>query len=133
MQANYCTEEGKPAMTNTLEQQAEHLVKTNVYCHVNGMVEEILSKSTGDLDHMICAENEFGDLTQPASYWAISDWLAERLIEKGEQFVELDFFGQAVWGRKTFGQAIAMDRVIEDIAQGQLDYLESLEKKHESA
>jgi len=48
-------------------------------------------------------------------FWSVSDWLYERLKERGEIVFEyLDFY---VWGRQTTGQAIYMDKVIQDIAE----------------
>lgn len=48
-------------------------------------------------------------------HWAVSQWLAEKLIAKGER-VDTDFAGLNVWARTTTGQAISMDSVIEAVA-----------------
>jgi hypothetical protein len=48
-------------------------------------------------------------------HWIVSDWLADKLIEKGEK-VGKDFAGMTVWARTTSGQGIASDSVIEAIA-----------------
>jgi hypothetical protein len=47
-------------------------------------------------------------------HWAVSQWLAEKLIEQGEK-VDTDFAGLCVWARTTTGQQISADRVIERI------------------
>lgn len=47
-------------------------------------------------------------------HWAVSTWLAEKLIEQGER-VDADFSGLNVWARTTTGQAISADSVIEAI------------------
>jgi hypothetical protein len=47
-------------------------------------------------------------------HWAVSSWLADKLIEKGEK-VDKNFLGLCVWARTTTGQAIASDLVIEQI------------------
>lgn len=47
-------------------------------------------------------------------HWVVSDWLADRLTEKGEK-VDKDFAGLTVWARTTTGQGIASDSVIEAI------------------
>lgn len=47
-------------------------------------------------------------------HWIVSDWLADRLAEKGEK-VDKDFAGMTIWARTTTGQGIAMDSVIEAI------------------
>ena len=55
--------------------------------------------------------------TEPEIYefWSVSDWLYNKLKEKGEIVFEcLDF---NVWGRQTTGQAIKLDDVIQKIAE----------------
>lgn len=47
-------------------------------------------------------------------HWIVSDWLADKLAEKGEK-VDKDFAGMTVWARTTTGQAIYTDSVIEEI------------------
>jgi hypothetical protein len=47
-------------------------------------------------------------------HWIVSDWLADKLAEKGEK-VDKDFAGLTVWARTTTGQGIASDAVIERI------------------
>lgn len=47
-------------------------------------------------------------------HWAVTDWLADQLLEHGEK-VDKDFGGLCVWARTTTGQGIAMDSVFERI------------------
>ena len=47
-------------------------------------------------------------------HWIVSDWLANRLEERGERVLR-DFFGVTIWGRTCSGQAISLDGVIGDI------------------
>lgn len=47
-------------------------------------------------------------------HWIVSDWLGDRLSEKGEK-VDNCFAGLTVWARTTTGQGIAIDSVIEAI------------------
>lgn len=47
-------------------------------------------------------------------HWAVTDWLADKLIEEGEQ-VDKDFGNLCIWARTTTGQGIASDGVIERI------------------
>lgn len=44
-------------------------------------------------------------------HWIVSDWLAAKLEEQGEQ-VDTDFAGLTVWARTCTGQAILLDSVI---------------------
>ena len=48
-------------------------------------------------------------------HWAVSGWLADKLEAKGEKIIRNLFDFNAVWCRTTTGQAISMDRVIEEI------------------
>ena len=47
-------------------------------------------------------------------HWIVSDWLADKLADKGE-VVDKDFHGLTIWGRCATGQAIMLDRVVCDI------------------
>jgi len=47
-------------------------------------------------------------------HWAVSDWLADKLIAKGEK-VDKDFADLCIWARTTTGHAIYADGVIEAI------------------
>lgn len=47
-------------------------------------------------------------------HWAVSQWLAEKLIAQGER-VDTDFAGLNIWARTTTGQAIGMDGVVQKI------------------
>lgn len=49
-------------------------------------------------------------------HWAVSTWLADKLIERGEK-VDTGFAGLNVWARTTTGQAISIDHVIEEITR----------------
>jgi hypothetical protein len=49
-------------------------------------------------------------------HWAVTDWLADKLIDHGEK-VDKDFAGLCVWARTTTGQAIYADGVIEAITE----------------
>jgi hypothetical protein len=57
---------------------------------------------------------ESGDYPEIFEYWSVTDWLGEKLKQKGEiVFKYLDF---TVWGRQCTGQAIFLDPVIQEIA-----------------
>lgn len=49
-------------------------------------------------------------------HWVVSDWLADKLKEKGE-CICLDWQGLTIWGRCTTGQMVSMDSVIREIAE----------------
>lgn len=55
------------------------------------------------------------DQVEAYEHWIVSNWLASKLEEKGEMVCD-DILGMVVWGRKTTGQSIALDYVMEQIA-----------------
>lgn len=57
--------------------------------------------------------DEESDVKEIYEWWLVSDWLLERLKEKGEPALETDF--GSWWGRTCSGQAIYLDAVIEEI------------------
>lgn len=63
----------------------------------------------------LCADNDIEPYQREVcEHWIVSDWLADKLIEKGEK-VDKDFAGMTIWARTTTGQAIYADSVIEQI------------------
>ena len=47
-------------------------------------------------------------------HWAVSNWLGGKLAARGQKTIGL--YGMTVWCRCTTGQAICLDRVIQEIA-----------------
>lgn len=67
-----------------------------------------------DLAREYCEENRLDPYQREIyEHWAVSNWLARKLKERGEKVGWLDNF--EVWARCTTGQAIGMDGVIENI------------------
>jgi len=54
------------------------------------------------------------DYDEVYEHWLVSDWLARRLVDKGE--ITGEVAGLTVWGRCCTGQSICMDSVIQEIA-----------------
>ncbi|QIG74365.1 hypothetical protein EVC08_053 [Rhizobium phage RHph_N65] len=64
----------------------------------------------------LCEDNDIEPYQREVfEHWIVSDWLADKLAEKGEK-VDKDFAGMTVWARTTSGQGIAADSVIQAIA-----------------
>lgn len=64
-----------------------------------------------------CEENDIEPHQREVyEHWIVSEWLADKLAEKGEK-VDKDFAGMVVWARTTTGQGIAADSVIEKICE----------------
>lgn len=87
------------------------------YC-VSHLVSE-LAQNEAYMDELmeVCAmpdhENE-DEWIEAYEHWIVSDWLADKLAERGEMVLK-DFLGLTIWGRATTGQAISLDEVICDI------------------
>lgn len=65
---------------------------------------------------IIASQSEFTptEYAEIYEHWIVTNWLANRLEEKGEAICK-DFYGLVVWGRTTSGQSIALDSVISEI------------------
>ena len=60
----------------------------------------------------LCAERNIDPIdSEVFEHWAVSPWLAEKLIASGEK-VDPDFAALNVWARQTTGQQISADDVI---------------------
>ncbi len=63
----------------------------------------------------LCEANDIDPYqSEVYEHWAVSPWLAEKLIAAGEK-VDTDFAGLNVWARTTTGQQISADGVIARI------------------
>ena len=47
-------------------------------------------------------------------HFIVADWFADELEKRGE-IVDKDFLGLTIWGRPTYGQAISLDYVVQDV------------------
>jgi len=107
--------------------KAEQVIKNHVIININETIEHALNenpellleannyekvKKELNADNIDCWEWDEPDIYE---FWAVDEWLYNRLTEEGEiTFEYLDFY---VWGRRTTGQAIYMDEVIQKIAE----------------
>ena len=105
-----------------LQQSTERLVSNEVITNMSSIVSEFMIKNSDFFDEFPelidgYFENEDGEeeYCEIYEYWAVSNWLADKLILKGEH-VTKDFYGHCIWGRTTTGQAISMDCVVRTIA-----------------
>ena len=77
-------------------------------------VEEIPSLETcEECDGEGCEECEYegGVLVEIYEWYAVTRWLGRQLAERGETVLSGEY-----WGRRTTGQAVMLDEVIQDIA-----------------
>ena len=99
------------------QEQASRLVEKHVLHNLCLTAEKMIEE---DPDLLYDAKNyiedkETGEYPEIFEFWAVSEWLGDRLKEKDEViFKMLDFI---VWGRQATGQAIKLDEVIQEIAK----------------
>src|SRR5277367_6405393 len=98
---------------DSIMRNAYNLVKDEVYCNVSVLVEELIKDEKYTEDLLCLFEDEDGLETEVFEFYAVSDWLGDKLLSKGEHVVEL--LNLNIWGRQTCGQLISMDSVIQDI------------------
>ena len=67
-----------------------------------------------DHDDLVSACQDNYETGEVYEYWAISDWLYNKLKDRGQ--IVIDAYPQ-IWGRQTTGQAIVLDGVIRSIAK----------------
>lgn len=98
------------------------LVEREIYCCMTPEVEYMLRTQYDTKDPIISNEDiqnyhneETDEYAEVFEWWAVSDWLGEKLAEKDEVIID-NIWGKTYWGRCTTGQAIYIDGVIFDIA-----------------
>lgn len=114
------------------QERCRRLVQQEIMLCLSGLVVELMKKDCeGFMDRypdLVSGyiENDDGEeeYIEIFEYWAVSEWLADKLAEEGER-VDKDFYGLNIWGRTCTGQAIAMDHVIRTITtqSGYCSYL----------
>jgi hypothetical protein len=102
------------------QELGEKLVKREIIECISLTIDRAFKKDTDEiLEALESCENfkedpESENYPEIFEYWSVTDWLGEKLKQKGEiVFKYLDF---TVWGRQCTGQAIFLDSVIQEIA-----------------
>lgn len=111
-----------------LQERARQLVAREVFCCVSQLIHTLaVAAQTCRIEGADFEEDLLPILVQEApndpdaepseayEHWLVSDWLADKLREKGEMVGEV--CGLMIWGRCTTGQVIYMDHVIQEIAE----------------
>jgi hypothetical protein len=99
----------------------EKLVKLHVLVCQTSLIDILFHENElslfreDDIKNYFDVEDDESDFPEILEWWAVTEWLAERLIEEGEPVLKNEF--GTWWGRTTSGQAIYMDSVIQKIAQ----------------
>lgn len=102
-------------LQEAIEELQEKIEAREDYLSENGNDEEypedeILENMQFDLGELENLEDEPQDIFE---YWLVSNWLFEKLRDKGEPVLE--WAGLYIWGRTCTGQAIRLDSVISEI------------------
>lgn len=79
----------------------------------NELIGEGLEGFTGSEEDACYELNIEPHYNESYEFYAVTDWFADKLKEKGQSVMQL--LGMNVWGRGTTGQAILLDYVIGDI------------------
>jgi len=97
--------------------KAEKLVEKHIIQNINLTMEKAFEENPEILFEAknYKEDKETGEYPEIYEWWSVSDWLADKLENRGEIVFEyLDF---KVWGRQTTGQAIKLDNIIQEIAE----------------
>lgn len=105
---------------DSLHQQKwiEHIIKNEVYCLDNQVVNHLLNEEEILYDDIINLYNNYGDNAEPQEifqYFRVSEWLAESLSKLDEPIILSDEFNASWWGRTTFGQSLEMDYIWKEL------------------
>lgn len=111
------------------ERTADAFVNRHVYANASAMVNTLVcnyeadamgADSAEELLTLTCLpepEDDDEDPVEIYEHWIISDWLAEKLSERGEMVANPWSDGVWLWGRTCTGQAISLDGVIRELAR----------------
>lgn len=110
--------------TDEQEYKINNIIKSEVYCLQNEVVELILKNEENwdDISNLYYTNEDGEEEAHEIFQWfAISGWLARQFREIGIPVLMSETYGNW-WGRTTFGQAIDQDGEWDDL-------LEHLDKK----
>lgn len=103
------------------QKESGEFVRREVFACVSGMAEFILKKDDTeapftfeDIENLYYPKTEeenAGEAKEIYEYWIVSNWLIEKLADKGEAIIR----HENIWCRTTTGQAILLDSVIREI------------------
>jgi hypothetical protein len=123
----------KEGNSNTNQSIKSQFIERHVYANVNSLVEYIIQKgfedsnapfTIDDIENIYIENEETGEseMQEVFQWFIVSDYLAEKLKEKGEPIIN----DENIWGRGTCGQAILLDYVITEIC-AEMQILENQE------
>ena len=115
----------------TKQEKLSQFVSNNVLKCDTMLTEDLLKEgkfSHDDIENYVIDPKEYKDygfenakefedsgenVNEIFEWWSCTDWLIEKLAKKNEPILRTDYGDY--WGRTCTGQAIRLDRVIEDI------------------
>lgn len=109
-------------MTRTIQ----NFINDNIGFHQTDLVNHLLDEEFFIIDEIenlyvnynenIDPENRNYEHKDIFQWFPISDWIADRFLEKKEVILKNDY--GTWWGRTTYGQPIEQDSVIQQIFEG---------------
>jgi len=94
----------------------ERIVRNEIYLCQSSLIEKCFEQNLFSIEDIENLNNAKTDEYQEIfEWWAISNWLADKLKEHQEPILDNDY--GTWWGRTCTGQAIAMDYAMEKIAE----------------
>lgn len=108
-------------LASALAEEAEYALPDSYFEYVTPFFTEGLSvQEVADLYEQVEDYSIVARWPNEIQVWIISNWLAGRLIMRGERVQRV--FGENLWSREINGQRIFKDAVIQEIASGNYDY-----------
>ena len=116
-------DEGLPTWYQYHERELDQMVSEVIIYNVSGLIYELrgedkymeeVNELSWKVDESFEEEGAEPTYIEALQHFIVADWFADELEKRGE-IVDKDFLGLTIWGRPTFGQAISLDYVVQDI------------------
>jgi len=116
-------EEDLPTWYQYHERELDQVVGEVIIYNVSGLIYELrgedkymeeVNELSWKVDESFEEDGAEPTYIEALQHWIVADWFADELEKRGE-IVDKDFLGLTIWGRTTYGQAISLDYVVQDI------------------
>jgi hypothetical protein len=101
-------------MNSEKQEQLRKFVNTEIIYNQSYLVDKLFNDAVFDYaDVSNIYDEDTEEYKEIFEWWIVSDWMANKLEEKGESILKNDY--GTWWGRSCTGQSIILDYVIERI------------------
>ena len=116
-------EEDLPTWYQYHERELDQMVSEVIIYNVSGLIYELrgedkymeeVNELSWKVDESFEEDGAEPTYIKALQHFIVADWFADELEKRGE-IVDKDFLGLTIWGRPTYGQAISLDYVVQDI------------------